>query len=247
MRMRQLMHGDGGSSGPIVVESIVHIPRCIPRNRSCLRDKSSLPTTSFRSRAHTSQDIAHVFDHSLASAPGYRDASVPESPLPRPAIVLSPGASLFPKQKKIAGALHVRIFAARLRLALDHFAFDFPHCAFHRSSRPFTAECRYCSTPSRNSVNACRLHVRSRRVPRRQMGVRRSRKNQQFTHVMPTFICCATRWPRFKFVVQIEAARPYFVSFAMLMASSSVSKGATWHTGPKISSFTQRADSGNPV
>src|ERR1700758_5887724 len=78
-------------------------------------------------------------------------------------------------------------------------------------------------------------------------GVRRSRRNQQFTQVMPTFICRATRCARFKSFVQIDAAKPYFVSFAIATASSSESKVLTWHTGPKISSVTQHDDSGNPV
>jgi hypothetical protein len=84
----------------------------------------------------------------------------------------------------------------------------------------------------------------------RQSGAAKRRsqipQNQQFTQVMPTFISCATRCPRFKLLVQIEAANPYFVSFAMATASSSESNGAMWHTGPKISSFTQRADLRQP-
>ena len=36
-------------------------------------------------------------------------------------------------------------------------------------------------------------------------------------------------------------------STAIATASSSESNGATWHTGPKISSFTTRADSAKPV
>ncbi len=35
-------------------------------------------------------------------------------------------------------------------------------------------------------------------------GVRRSRRNQQFTQVIPTRSFSATRWPRFRFVVQTE-------------------------------------------
>ena len=52
-------------------------------------------------------------------------------------------------------------------------------------------------------------------------GVRKSRRNQQFTQVIPTRSFSATRCPRFKSVVHTEAARPYFVSFAFAMASSS--------------------------
>src|ERR1700726_1605061 len=68
----------------------------------------------------------------------------------------------------------------------------------------------------------------SRPIPERPAppnGVRRSRRNQQLTQVIPTRNLSATRCPRFRFVVQTEAANPYFVSFALATASSSVSNG----------------------
>ena len=44
-----------------------------------------------------------------------------------------------------------------------------------------------------------------------------------------------------------RGGQPYFVSFAMAMASASVSNGWIWQQGPKISSCTTDAVSGSPV
>src|SRR3984893_13875122 len=65
-------------------------------------------------------------------------------------------------------------------------------------------------------------------------GVRKSRRYQQFTQVIPTFIFCATRCPRVRFVVQIDAANPYFVSFAIATASSPISMAGYCTPGRKF-------------
>src|ERR1700755_2547770 len=78
-------------------------------------------------------------------------------------------------------------------------------------------------------------------------GVLRSRRNQEFTQVIPTSICAATRWARVRLSVQIEVASPYGLSLASVIASSSLSHGVMWQHGPKISSRMTDEFSGNPV
>lgn len=78
-------------------------------------------------------------------------------------------------------------------------------------------------------------------------GVRRSRRFQQFTQTMPVSRRGDTRCALDRSRVHTVDASPYALSLASARASSSVSNGARWQTGPKISSFTVRAVSGSPV
>ena len=72
-------------------------------------------------------------------------------------------------------------------------------------------------------------------------GALRSRTNQQFTHIVPARTAWEIRWARWRFSVQTTPFSPYSVSFAILSASSSVSKGIMVTIGPKISSWQIRA------
>ena len=148
-------------------------------------------------------------------------------------------------EEEIPGPLDMRIVTSRLTLPSTSLlsTFAMPRTSLHPLiKRPYTNIIQF-------GIEIQRVHAAFARSgdPTPPKGVRKSRKNQQFTQVMPTFIWRATRSLASYSLVQIEAARPYFVSLAMLTASSSLSKGVTWQTGPKISSLTQRDDSGSPV
>jgi hypothetical protein len=58
------------------------------------------------------------------------------------------------------------------------------------------------------------------------------------TQTQPALSSRVARLPRYTSRVHAEAARPYGVSFARARPSSSVSKGSTTRTGPKISDWT---------
>src|SRR6218665_952578 len=78
-------------------------------------------------------------------------------------------------------------------------------------------------------------------------AVRRSRRNQELIQHRPTSIAAATRCAVPRSCVHTVVARPESVALASAIASSSVSKGAMWQQGPKISSRMTAALSGRPV
>ncbi len=55
-------------------------------------------------------------------------------------------------------------------------------------------------------------------------------------HTVPVRMACATRCPRWMSLVHTAPARPYRLSLASAIASSSVSNGITERTGPNTSS-----------
>ena len=59
---------------------------------------------------------------------------------------------------------------------------------------------------------------------------------KQLTQTTPASSSRTNRWALFRSLVQTDAARPYTESLARASASSSVEKGTTVATGPKISS-----------
>ncbi len=58
------------------------------------------------------------------------------------------------------------------------------------------------------------------------------------THTQPALISRVARLARYTSRLHAEAARPYGVSLASRIPSSSLSKGSTTRTGPKISDWT---------
>src|ERR1700681_3230344 len=149
MRMWQLVNSHRRSSGPIVAKvftidfvvssEVVHVDE-VDRHFDYI----------FELRAHGFQDVAHVFQDGLRLRSDIELRRSKFVDLRASNGVIGAARARPGNKQKITRALDVRIFAARLGLPLNNFAFHFPHALLQWQSS-ITTECKYCSAPNKNS------------------------------------------------------------------------------------------------
>src|SRR5215467_3601628 len=124
--MRQLMHGNGRTSGPLLIEifSVDFVVSCKIIHVDEIRsDLDYIVQVS----SHRLQDRPHILDHLPRLQPDVEMCGSKLINLSSGDAVVRTASTRTRDNVKVAGTLHVRIFSARLCSALDDSAFNSSH------------------------------------------------------------------------------------------------------------------------